>query len=138
MKARYYRMIEKYLYHYYEPEVLVQEVRDYYISRMNYSKTTWLKGYNTLENQAIKLMDSRELKEIREWVAFLKKVLTFFYEENSKYYNFINYKYFQKKKKSEIMHIFELDYLAYTELNMKIIEDIYSKAVLEGLIEEGK
>ena len=65
MRSDYYKKIERYLYHLYEPEILVQDVRDYYISRMNVSKTTWLKGQNSMENQVVKLMDSNQLKEIK-------------------------------------------------------------------------
>ena len=92
-----YKKIEKYLYHLFEPEVLVQEVRDYYIARMNVSKTTWLKGQNSMENQVIKMMDSKQLKEINKWLGFLKETLAFFKEEKPRFYGFIRLKYLRKK-----------------------------------------
>lgn len=136
MKSDYYKKIEKYLYHLYEPEVLVQEVRDYYISRMNISKTTWLKGKNSMENQVIKMMDSKQLKEIKKWLGFLKETLAFFKEEKPRFYGFIRLKYLRKRTNEEIQSVMKLEKGEYRELKNEVIKSIYIRAILNGLIKE--
>jgi len=138
MKQDYYRKIERYLYHLYEPEVLVEDVRQYYIDRMNLSPSAWLRGSsNTLENQIVKMMDSKQLKEIQEWVEFLKNLLTFFKQEKPRFYGFIRLKYIRKRTDEDIKSVMQLDTKAFRELKKGVIECIYIKAILEGLIKEG-
>ena len=136
MRSDYYKKIEKYLYHLYEPEVLVQDVRDYYISRMNISKTTWLKRQNSMENQIIKMMDSKQLKEIKIWLEFLKDTLAFYKEEKPRFYGFIRLKYLRKRSDEEIQSVMQLDKKKFKELKNEIIGSIYIRAILNGMVKE--
>ena len=136
MRSDYYKKIEKYLYHLFEPEVLVQEVRDYYIARMNVSKTTWLKGQNSMENQVVKLMDSNQLKEIKRWLVFLKETLAFYKEEKPRFYGFIRLKYLRKRTDEDIQSVMKLNKKQLKELKNEVIGSIYIRAILNGIVKE--
>lgn len=136
MRSDYYKKIERYLYHLYEPEVLVQDVRDYYISRMNISKTTWLKGQNSMENQVVKMMDSKQLKEIKRWLVFLKETLAFYKEEKPRFYGFIRLKYLRKRTDEDIQSVMNLDKKKLKELKNEVIGSIYIRAILNGIVKE--
>ncbi|MBO5179799.1 MAG: hypothetical protein J6B87_05595 [Clostridia bacterium] len=136
MRSDYYKKIERYLYHLYEPEVLVRDVRDYYISRMNVSKTTWLKGQNSMENQVVKLMDSNQLKEIKRWLVFLKETLAFYKEEKPRFYGFIRLKYLRKRTDEDIQSVMKLNKKQLKELKNEVIGSIYIRAILNGVVKE--
>lgn len=136
MRSDYYKKIERYLYHLYEPEVLVQDVRNYYISRMNVSKTTWLKGQNSMENQVVKLMDSNQLKEIKRWLVFLKETLAFYKEEKPRFYGFIRLKYLRKRTDEDIQSVMKLNKKQLKELKNEVIGSIYIRAILNGIVKE--
>ena len=136
MRSYYYKKIEKYLYHLYEPEVLVKDVRDYYIARMNVSKTTWLKGQNSMENQVVKLMDSNQLKEIKRWLVFLKETLAFYKEEKPRFYGFIRLKYLRKRTDEDIQSVMKLNKKQLKELKNEVIGSIYIRAILNGVVKE--
>ena len=136
MRSDYYKKIERYLYHLYEPEVLVQDVRNYYISRMNVSKTTWLKGQNSMENQVVKLMDSNQLKEIKRWLVFLKETLAFYKEEKPRFYGFIRLKYLRKRTDEDIQSVMKLNKKQLKELKNEVIGSIYIRAVLNGIVKK--
>ena len=136
MRSDYYKKIERYLYHLYEPEVLVKDVRDYYISRMNVSKTTWLKGQNSMENQVVKLMDSNQLKEIKRWLVFLKETLAFYKEEKPRFYGFIRLKYLRKRTDEDIQSVMKLNKKQLKELKNEVIGSIYIRAILNGIVKE--
>lgn len=136
MRSEYYKKIEKYLYHLYEPEVLVEEVRDYYISRMNISKTTWLKGQNSMDNQVAKLLDSNHLKEIKRWLEFLKETLAFFKEEKPRFYGFIRLKYFKNRSDEDIQSVMNLSKKKFKELRNEVIGSIYVRAILYGIVKK--
>ena len=136
MRSDYYKKIEKYLYRLFEPEVLVQEVRDYYIARMNVSKTTWLKGQNSMENQIAKLMDSKQLKEIKIWLEFLKDTLAFYKIEKPRFYGFIRLKYLRKRSDEDIQSVMKLDKKKFKELKNEVIGSIYIRAILNGIVKE--
>lgn len=136
MRSDYYKKIERYLYHLYEPEVLVQDVRNYYISRMNVSKTTWLKGQNSMENQVVKLMDSNQLKEIKRWLVFLKETLAFYKEEKPRFYGFIRLKYLRKRTDEDIQSVMKLNKKQLKELKNEVIGSIYIRAILNGIVQE--
>lgn len=136
MRSDYYKKIERYLYHLYEPEVLVQDVRDYYISRMNVSKTTWLKGQNSMENQVVKMMDSNQLKEIKRWLVFLKETLAFYKEEKPRFYGFIRLKYLRRRTDEDIQSVMKLNKKQLKELKNEVIGSIYIRAILNGIVKE--
>ena len=136
MRSDYYKKIERYLYHLYEPEVLVQDGRNYYISRMNVSKTTWLKGQNSMENQVVKLMDSNQLKEIKRWLVFLKETLAFYKEEKPRFYGFIRLKYLRKRTDEDIQSVMKLNKKQLKELKNEVIGSIYIRAILNGVVKE--
>ena len=135
MKQDYYRKIEKYLYHLYEPEVLENEIRQSYIDSMNLSPSAWLRGANnSFDNQVIKMLDSIEIKEIGKWVEFLKNLLAFFKEENHQYYSYIWLKYTKKRTDKEIKQVMKLDNKALKKLKEEVMEFIYNEAITKELI----
>ena len=135
MKQEYYRKIEKYLYYLYEPKVLENEVRQSYIDGMNLSPSAWLRGANnSFENQVIKILDSVEIKEIEKWVEFLKNLLTFFKEENQRYYSYIWLKYIKKRKDKEIKEVMRLNNNDLKKLKEEVMDVIYNEAIKKELI----
>ena len=96
-----FRKIEFYLYNYDNLDNLVMEIRDKYLNRINLSKTTWLKGTNTFENQVVDMIDDKRIKEINEWQVFLKGILAFLNSKYPEYYEFVNLKYIKKKRKKQ-------------------------------------
>ena len=104
--------------------------------KMNISKTTWLKGQNSMENQVVKMMDSKQLKEIKRWLVFLKETLAFYKEEKPRFYGFIRLKYLRKRTDEDIQSVMKLNKKQLKELKNEVIGSIYIRAILNGIVKE--
>ena len=129
IKKEKFRKIEFYLYNYDNLDNLVMEIRDKYLNRINLSKTTWLKGTNTFENQVVDMIDDKRIKEINEWQVFLKGILAFLNSKYNEYYEFVSLKYIKKKRKKEIKRLLKINDKEYENMRNNIINFIYYDAI---------
>lgn len=129
MTEQEYKKIEFYLYNYYKINLLIREREMELIDSVNISNNAWIKSLketsNTIENQAIKLVEDNLIKEYREWQVFLKKILVFLCENKPTYYKYLKLKYFLNKEDEEIRKLLKIDFERLKILKVKLIEFIY-------------
>ncbi len=77
MKDNEYKKIKYYLYNYKKLAQKIAEREEDIIDGTNVGHNAWIKGINcetnSLENQAIKLMEDKKLIELKRWQVFLNK-----------------------------------------------------------------
>lgn len=133
-----YKKIEYYLYNYSNIDKLIDEIKDGLINSVNVSGSAWRKGItvcnNTLENQVIKIIENKKILEFKRWQVLIKKVLAFLMQKYSKYYDFINLKYFQKQSKDEIEETLKFDFKKQKIIKDKLIEFVYKNAKMRNLV----
>lgn len=129
MTEQEYKKVEFYLYNYYKINYLIKEREMDLIDSVDVSNNAWIsslkKTSNTIEDQAIKLIDDNLIKEYKEWQVFLKKILVFLCENKTIYYKYLNLKYFLKKDDKEITKLLKIDFERIKILKVKLIEFIY-------------
>lgn len=129
MTEQEYKKIEFYLYNYHKINRLIREREIDLIDSINVSNTAWIKSINgtsnTIEDQAIKIIDDSLIKEYKEWQVFLKKILVFLCEKKSIYYKYLKLKYFLNKDDFEIIKLMKIDSKKIKFLKVKLIEFIY-------------
>lgn len=132
-----YKKIEYYLYNYNNIDELIEEIKNGLINSVNVSGSAWRKGItvcnNTLENQVIKIIESKKILEFKRWQVLIKKVLAFLLQKYPKYYNFIIQKYIQKKSKDEIEQALKFDFKKQKIIKDKLIEFVYKNAKIRNL-----
>lgn len=133
-----YKKIEYYLYNYSNIDKLIDEIKDGLINSVNVSGSAWRKGItvcnNTLENQVIKIIENKKILEFKRWQVLIKKVLAFLLQKYSKYYAFINLKYFQKQSKDEIEETLKFDFKKQKIIKDKLTEFVYKNAKMRNLV----
>ena len=133
-----YKKIEYYLYNYNNIDELIDEIKDGLINSVNVSGSAWRKGItvcnNTLENQAIKIIENKKIIEFKRWQVLIKKVLAFLLQKYPKYYDFIIQKYIQKKSKDEIEQALKFDFKKQKIIKDKLIEFVYKNAKMRNLV----
>ena len=129
MTEQEYKKIEFYLYNYHKINRLIKEREVDLIDSINVSNNAWIKSINetsnTMEDQAIKIIDDGLIKEYKEWQVFLKKVLAFLCEKKPIYYKYLKLKYFLNKEDLEIIKLMKIDSKKIKFLKVKLIEFIY-------------
>lgn len=129
MTEQEYKKIEFYLYNYHKINLLIREREMELIDSVNISNNAWIKSLketsNTIENQAIKLIEDNLIKEYKEWQVFLKKILVFLCENKPTYYKYLKLKYFLNKEDEEIRKLLKIDFERLKILKVKLIEFIY-------------
>lgn len=129
MREQEYKKVEFYLYNYHKINYLIKERETNLIDSINVSKNAWIKSLNetsnTVEDQAIKIIDDNLIKEYKEWQVFLKRILVFLCEKKPIYYKYLNLKYFFKKDDKEIIKLLKIDSERIKILKVKLIEFIY-------------
>ena len=95
------KKIEFYLYNYNRINLLIKEREMQIIDSINVSSRSWIKSLkgigNTTEDQVIKLIEDKLIKEYKEWQVFIKKILAFVFENKSIYYKYLKLKYLLEK-----------------------------------------
>lgn len=133
-----YKKIEYYLYNYNNIDELIDEIKDGLINSVNVSGSAWRKGItvcnNTLENQAIKIIENKKILEFKRWQVLIKKVLAFLLQKYPKYYDFIIQKYIQKKSKDEIEQALKFNFKKQKIIKDKLIEFVYKNAKIRNLV----
>ena len=86
MTEQEYKKVEFYLYNYHKINYLIKNREADLIDTINVSNNAWIKSIkdtsNTMEDQAIKIIDDNLIKEYKEWQVFLKKILVFLCEKS--------------------------------------------------------
>lgn len=129
MTEQEYKEIEFYLYNYHKINNLIREREIDLIDSINVSNNAWIKSINetsnTIEDQAIKIIDDGLIKEYKKWQVFLKKILVFLCEKKPIYYKYLKLKYFLNKDDLEIVRLMKIDSKKIKFLKAKLIEFIY-------------
>jgi hypothetical protein len=123
------KKIEFYLYNYNRINILIKEREMQIIDSINVSSRSWIKSLkgigNTTEDQVIKLIEDKLIKEYKEWQVFIKKILAFLYENKSIYYKYLKLKYLLEKDDKEIMKILKINFEQLKRLRIKLLTFIY-------------
>lgn len=123
------KKIEFYLYNYNRINILIKEREMQIIDSINVSSRSWIKSLkgigNTTEDQVIKLIEDKLIKEYKEWQVFIKKILAFLYENKSIYYKYLKLKYLLEKDDKEIMKILKINFEQLKRLRTKLLTFIY-------------
>ena len=129
MKKQECKKIEFYLYNYNRINLLIKEREMQIIDSINVSTRSWIKSLkgigNTTEDQVIKLIEDKLIKEYKEWQVFIKKILAFLYEYKPMYYKYLKLKYFLEKDDKEIMKILKINFEQLRKLRIKLLTFIY-------------
>ena len=123
-----YRKIEYFLYNYKDTDRIIKQIENNFINRTNITLNSWIKDKNTLENQVIKIIDNKNILELKKWQVLNKEVLAFFMKKYPEYYNFLKLKYLEKRSKEEIKESLKIDFKEQKKLKDKLIELIYINA----------
>lgn len=119
------KKIEFYLYNYNRINILIKEREMQIIDSINVSSKSWIKSLkgigNTTEDQVIKLIEDKLIKEYKEWQVFIKKILAFLYEYKPMYYKYLKLKYFLEKDDKEIMKILKINFEQLKRLKIKLL-----------------
>lgn len=102
MKDNIFKRTEYYLYNYKDIDKRIDEIREDIIDSVNISSYAHLSGKNTLEEQAIKLADNRKIYFLKKAKIIIEHYLEVFKQRNSKRYEFIKMKYFDKASPIQI------------------------------------
>jgi len=116
MKDNIYKKTEYYLYNYKDIEKIINEISESIIDSINISTHSHLIGKNSLEEQAIKLADNKKIYSLKKAKVIITYYLKVFKERNSKRYEFIKMKYFEKANPIEIKKV-----LGYNDKQQKDI-----------------
>ena len=136
MTKQEYKKVEFYLYNYHKINYLIKNRETDLIDSINVSNNAWIKSIkdtsNTMEDQAIKIIDDNLIKEYKEWQVFLKKILVFLCEKKSIYYKYLKLKYFLNKDDLEIIKLMKIDYKKIKILKNKLIEFVFKMKNIEN------
>ena len=136
MTEQEYKKVEFYLYNYHKINYLIKNRETDLIDSINVSNNAWIKSIkdrsNTMEDQAIKIIDDNLIKEYKEWQVFLKKILVFLCEKKSIYYKYLKLKYFLNKDDLEIIKLMKIDSKKIKILKNKLIEFVFKMKNIEN------
>ena len=116
MKDNIFKKTEYYLYNYRDIDNKINEIRESIIDSINISTYSHLIGKNSLEDQAIKLAENKKIYSLKKAKVIITHYLKVFKERNSKRYEFIKMKYFDKASPIEIKRV-----LGYNDKQQKDI-----------------
>lgn len=136
MTEQEYKKVEFYLYNYHKINYLIKNRETDLIDSINVSNNAWIKSIkdtsNTMEEQAIKIIDDNLIKEYKEWQVFLKKILVFLCEKKPIYYEYLKLKYFLNKDDLEIIKLMKIDSKKVKILKNKLIEFVFKMKNIEN------
>ena len=136
MTEQEYKKVEFYLYNYHKINYLIKNREIDLIDSINVSNNAWIKSIkdtsNTMEDQAIKIIDDNLIKEYKEWQVFLKKILVFLCENKPIYYKYLKLKYFLNKDDLEIIKLMKINSKKIKILKNKLIEFVFKMKNIEN------
>ena len=62
---------------YKDTDRIIKRIENNFINRTNITLNSWIKDKNTLENQVIKIIDNKNILELKKWQVLNKEVLAF-------------------------------------------------------------
>lgn len=117
------REIKYMLYNHNKIDELIEQRKQELIDGMNLSTAAWLRGINresnTFEDVIVSFDEDWKINRYKHWKDFLRNLFTIFKNiESSKYYKFLQFKYFEDLSSEEIINKMnitedELKLLAY-------------------------
>lgn len=123
--------IKKYLKLYNKLDVLIKERELIWILEKGPSFQDWEIGKNTVEEQAIQLINDNKLKELRFYKKNLKRYLLTLKNNNWKrYYKYVIFKYVKRYSNEQIKDLLNL-YDIY-DIDRKVIQYLYSNLKKEA------
>ena len=132
------RKIAYYLYSYKDTEKIIEEIKESIIDTINVSANSWRKGItiynNTLENQVVKLIENKQILDLKRWQVLNKKVFAFLLKKYPKYYEFVKLKYLENKSKDEIREALKIDFKEQRNIKDKLFAFIEKNAKFRNLI----
>ena len=125
--------IRYYLYNYKIIDNMIDERRTEIIERCCSNLNNYMKGINTVESQAIALIEDKKINELKRWQVYIKNILVFFRQKNPLLYKFIILKYFNGKKNEEIKKILKLNLRQIKYLDDKVINFLIKMSEKENM-----
>ena len=133
MKESVYKKTEYYLYNYKNIDDKIEEIRESIIESVNISTYFHLVGKNSLEEQAIKLADNRKIYNLRKAKTVIAHYLKVFKSRNSKRYEFIKMKYFDKASPLEIKRVLGYSDKQQTDITNMVVSFFYKQFKKAGI-----
>ena len=138
MTEQEYKKVEFYLYNYHKINYLIKIRETDLIDSINVSNNAWIKSIkdtsNTMEEQAIKIIDDNLIKEYKEWQVFLKKILVFLCNKNFLLYNIAVLYYMENENLEYILKTLKIDLKDFILLDKKLISLIYKNAEIRNMV----
>jgi len=125
--------IRYYLYNYKIIDNMIDERRTEIIERCCSNLNNYMKGINTVESQAIALIEDKKINELKRWQVYIKNILVFFRQKNPLLYKFIILKYFNGKNDEEIKKILKLNLRQIKYLDDKVINFLIKMSEKENM-----
>ena len=133
MKDNIFKKTEYYLYNYKEIDKKIDEIRESIIERVNISTYSHLIGKNSLEEQAIKLAENKKIYALKKVKVIITHYLKVFKERNSKRYEFIKMKYFDKASPIEIKRVLGYDDKQQKDITNTVVSFFYRQFKKAGI-----
>ena len=133
MKDNIFKKTEYYLYNYKEIDKKIDEIRESIIERVNISTYSLLIGKNSLEEQAIKLAENKKIYALKKVKVIITHYLKVFKERNSKRYEFIKMKYFDKASPIEIKRVLGYDDKQQKDITNTVVSFFYRQFKKAGI-----
>ena len=125
--------IRYYLYNYKIIDNMIDERRTEIIERCCSNLNNYMKGINTVESQAIALIEDKKINELKRWQVYIKNILVFFRQKKPLLYKFIILKYFTGKNDVEIKKILKLNLRQIKYLDDKVINFLIKMSEKENM-----
>ena len=133
MKESVYKKTEYYLYNYKNIDDKIEEIRESIIESVNIGTYSHLIGKNSLEEQAIKLADNRKIYNLRKAKTIIAHYLKVFKSRNSKRYQFIKMKYFDKASPLEIKRVLGYNDKQQIDITNMVVSFFYKQFKKAGI-----
>lgn len=133
MKEKVFKKVEYYLYNYKNIDNKIDEIRERIIESVNISTHSHLIGKNSVEEQAIKLADNRKIYNLRKAKTIIVHYLRVFKSRNSKRYEFIKMKYFDKASPLEIKRVLGYSNKQQKDITNMVVSFFYKQFKKAGI-----
>ena len=115
------KLVKYYLYNYKKIDDIIEERRMEIIEKVCSNLSNYMRGINTVESQAIALIEDKKINDLKRWQVYIKNILVFFRKKNPLSYKFIILKYFYKRTDDEIRKMLKLNLKQIKYIDNKII-----------------
>ena len=133
MKQNVFKKTEYYLYNYKNIDKLIDEIRENIIDSVSISCSSHLRGVNTVEEQAIKLVENKKVYYLKKAKVIISNSLIIFKQRNNKRYEFIKMKYFDKASPIEIKRVLGYNNKQQTDITNTVVSFFYKQFKKAGI-----